>query len=60
MVHIKESDAPFTSNVLSVGRETVSKRLDAYDRYGLYGLADTARPGGLLSCRATNQRGRYR
>lgn len=50
----KESGASFTSDVLDVGRGTVSKRLDAYDRYGLDGLADIIRLGGSSSCCATN------
>lgn len=45
MVRIKELDVSFTADVLGVDRGTVSKWLDACDRYGLDGLAHTARPG---------------
>ena len=54
MVRIKELDASFTADVLSVDRGTVSKWLDAYDRYGLDGLPTPRGRAAPLSCRATN------
>ena len=45
MVRVKKFAASATADALGVDRSTVSDWLDAYDREGLDGLADDARPG---------------
>ena len=55
MVRIKELDASFTADVLCIDRRTFNKWLDAYDHYGLDGLADTARPDRPPPLRAARQ-----
>ena len=56
MVRIKGFAASVAADALGVDRGTVSDWLDAYDRDGLDGLADNARPGRPLTCRATSCR----
>ena len=46
-VRIKGFGVLVAADALGVDRGTVSEWLDAYDRYGLDGLADDARPGRL-------------
>ena len=45
MVRVNKQSPTFAANMLGVDRGTVSGWLDAYDRKGLDGLADDARPG---------------
>ena len=45
MVRVKEFAASATADALGVDRGTISDWLDAYNRNGLDGLADDARPG---------------
>ena len=45
MVHVNGQSPTFAAEMLGVDRGTVSDWLDAYDREGLDGLADDARPG---------------